>query len=184
MLTAPGFNAQYPPDTFIGGLNAMTNDLLDGKRILIVDDEPDVFETLEELLPMCILVEASTFEEARGLLEQESFDMAILDIMGVDGYKLLKIANEKKVLSVMLTAHALSVEDTVKSFEGGAASYVPKEEMLHIATFLEDVLVAQKTGKNLVSRWFERLGSFYDKKFGPDWQQNDKEFWEKYKYWI
>ena len=26
--------------------------LLDGKKILIVDDEPDVLESLEELLPM------------------------------------------------------------------------------------------------------------------------------------
>ncbi len=162
----------------------MSNDLLEGIRVLIVDDEPDVFETLEELLPMCRLVEASNFEDARSRLEQEPFDIAILDIMGVDGYRLLEIANEKKIPSVMLTAHALSVEDTVKSFKGGAASYVPKEEMIHIATFLEDVLVARKAGKNLVSRWFERLGSFYDKKFGPDWQQNDKEFWEKYRYWI
>jgi DNA-binding NtrC family response regulator len=162
----------------------MSNDLLEGIRVLIVDDEPDVFETLEELLPMCRLVEASNFEDAKSRLEQEPFDIAILDIMGVDGYKLLEIASEKKIPSVMLTAHALSVEDTVKSFKGGAGSYVPKEEMIHIATFLEDVLVARKTGKNLVSRWFERLGSFYDKKFGPDWQQNDKEFWEKYRYWV
>ena len=162
----------------------MTNDLLEGKRILIVDDEPDVFETLKELLPMCNLAEASSFEEAKSFLEKESLDMAVLDIMGVDGYKLLEIANEKKVPAVMLTAHALSVEDTVRSFKGGAASYVPKEEMVHIAAFLEDILVARKSGKNLLSRWFERLGSFYDKKFGPDWQKNDKEFWEKYKYWI
>ncbi|MCG6879662.1 MAG: response regulator [Deltaproteobacteria bacterium] len=162
----------------------MTNDLLKGKRVLIVDDEPDVFETLEELLSMCTLVEASTFEEAKRLLEQEFFDIAILDIMGVNGYKLLEIANEKKVPAVMLTAHALSVDDTVKSFKGGAASYVPKEEIIHIAAFLEDVLVSRKSGKNLVSRWFERLGAFYDKKFGPDWQQKDKEFWEKYQYWI
>ena len=162
----------------------MTNDLLEGKRILIVDDEVDVLETLEELLSMCTLVEASTFEEAERHLEQEPFDIAILDIMGVDGYKLLEIANEKKIPAVMLTAHALSVDDTVKSFKGGAASYVPKEEMIHIATFLEDVLVARKTGKNLLSRWFERLGSFYDRKFGPNWQEKDKEFWEKYKYWL
>jgi DNA-binding response OmpR family regulator len=162
----------------------MSNDLLEGKRILVVDDEPDVFETLEELLPMCTLVEASTFEEAKTFLEKEPLDMAVLDIMGVDGYKLLEIANDRKIPAVMLTAHALSVEDTVRSFKGGAASYVPKEEMVHIAAFLEDVLTARKTGKNLLSRWFERLGSFYDKKFGPDWQENDKEFWEKYKYWI
>ncbi len=162
----------------------MTNDLLEGKRLLVVDDEHDVFETLEELLPMCTLVESSTFEDAKSRLEREPFDVAILDIMGVNGYKLLEIANEKKIPSVMLTAHALSVEDTVKSFKGGAASYVPKEEMIHIATSLEDVLVAWKAGKNLSTRWFERLGTYYEKKFGPEWQQKDKEFWEKYRYWI
>ena len=27
--------------------------LLDGKKILIVDDEPDVLDTLEDLLSMC-----------------------------------------------------------------------------------------------------------------------------------
>ena len=29
------------------------NKLLDGKKILVVDDEQDVLESLEELLPMC-----------------------------------------------------------------------------------------------------------------------------------
>lgn len=160
----------------------MTEDLLEGKRVLIVDDEPDVFETLEELLSMCSLVEASTFEDAKNLLQRESFDIAVLDIMGVNGYKLLEIANEKNVPAVMLTAHALSVEDTVRSFKGGAASYAPKEEMIHIVTFLEDVLDARETAKNVWGRWMDRFGSFYDKKFGLDWQQGDEEFWEKFKY--
>jgi len=57
--------------------------LLDYKRVLIVDDEPDVLETLEQLLPMCDVVRASNFEEAKALLETQYFDMAILDIMGV-----------------------------------------------------------------------------------------------------
>ena len=43
--------------------------LLDGKKILIVDDEPDVLETLEELLPMCDISTAATFDEAKKLLE-------------------------------------------------------------------------------------------------------------------
>ena len=34
------------------------------KRLLIVDDEPDVLETLEDLLPMCELVTATSFEDA------------------------------------------------------------------------------------------------------------------------
>ena len=60
-------------------------ELIEGKRVLIVDDEPDVLETLEELLPMCDVVKASSFEEAKEQLEVQYFDIAVLDIMGVDG---------------------------------------------------------------------------------------------------
>jgi len=159
----------------------MSKDLLKGKRILIVDDEPDVIETLEDLLSQCSLVKAYAFEDARDLLERESFDMAILDIMGVDGYRLLEIAKDRNLPAVMLTANALSVSHTVNSFERGAAFYVPKEEMVHIERFLKDILVAQEKGKNLRDRWLERMGSFYEKKFGPDWQRDDEEFWEDFK---
>jgi len=47
--------------------------------------------------------------------------------MGVDGYKLLEIAVERKVIAVMLTANALSPEDTVKSLKDGAASGVSEQ---------------------------------------------------------
>jgi hypothetical protein len=33
--------------------------LLEGKRVLLVDDEPDVLDTLEDLLPMCETIKAS-----------------------------------------------------------------------------------------------------------------------------
>jgi len=133
--------------------------LLDDKKLLVVDDEPDILDALEELLPMCDVVRASSFDEA------QDFDMAILDIMGVDGYRLLEIANEQKVIAIMLTANALSVEDTFKSFKKGAASYVPKDEMVNITTFLEDILEAKEKGKHSWWRWFERLGSYYEKRF-------------------
>ena len=155
--------------------------LLDGKKILIVDDEPDVLESLEELLPMCDVVKASTFSKAKELLESQYFDMAVLDIMGVDGYKLLEIAKERKVIAVMLTAHALSVDDTVKSYKDGAASYVPKDEMANITDFLEDILEAREKGGNFWWRWLDRLGTYYEKKFGADWQKNDEEFWENFR---
>ena len=158
----------------------MIKSLLEGKRILIVDDELDVIETLKDLLNMCSLVEAYTFEDARDLLDREPFDMAILDIMGVDGYKLLEIANDKKVPTVMLTANALSVSHTVRSFKGGAEFYVPKEEMIHMERFLKDILTAREKGKNLRNRWLERMGSYYEKKFGPEWQSDDEEFWENF----
>ena len=153
------------------------------KRILIVDDEPDVLETLEELLTMCDVVKATSFEKAKELLETQYFDIAILDIMGVDGYQLLDIANQRDVIAVMLTAHALSPDNVVKSYKEGAASYLPKDEMANITTFLNDILEAKEQGKNLWWRWFDRLGSFFERKFGPDWQKEDKEFWEKFMYY-
>ena len=157
---------------------------LNGKRVLIVDDEPDVLETLSSLLSMCDVRQASTFAEAKELLDKEAFDIAVLDIMGVDGYGLLEIANRKSVIAVMLTAHALSPDNIVKSFKGGAASYLPKEEMAKIAEFLEEVLEAKEKGKHFWWRWLDRWGDFYDKKFGADWKDEDKEFWEKFKYWV
>ena len=153
---------------------------LEYKRILIVDDEPDVLDTLEELLPMCDVVKASTFEEAKDLLETQYFDIAILDIMGVDGYELLEIAKRREVIPVMLTAHALSPEDLAKSYKEGAASYVPKEEMSNITTFLNDILEAKEQGKNVWWRWLDRLGVYFDKKFGPKWQKKDKDLWEMF----
>ena len=174
-----GFALVVCPGKRMEGERTVKESLLENKKILIVDDEPDVLETLSELLSMCELVAASTYEEARHQLETERFDIVIVDIMGVDGYALLEIANRKKIPTVMLTANALSVEDTVKSFRKGAVSYVPKEKMANIGTFLGDIFDAQIKGKNPIWRWLDRLGSFYDKKFGPDWKKHDKEFWEK-----
>ncbi len=156
-------------------------DLLNGKRILIVDDEPDVLDTLVDLLPMCGTVTASTYEEARDQLTSGDFDMAILDIMGVEGYKLLDLATERKITAVMLTAHALTPEDTVKSRKKGAAYYLPKEEMVNLEQHLTDVLEAQAKGKSTWDRWFSRFASFYERKFGPGWQETDQDFWDKFK---
>ena len=158
-------------------------DRLKGKRVLIVDDEPDVLETLEGLLPMCHVSTASSFAEAEKLLQDELFDIAVLDIMGVDGYKLLEIAKKKKVIPVMLTAHALSVENTIKSYEEGAASYIPKDEMSNISTFLNDILEAKEKGESSWWRWVDRLGSYYEKKFGRDWKDKDADFWRNFPSW-
>jgi DNA-binding response OmpR family regulator len=71
----------------------VAKDYLTGKRVLIVDDEEDVLDSLEDLLTMCKVMKASSFEEAKNLLMNGKFHLAILDIMGVDGYELLRIAN-------------------------------------------------------------------------------------------
>ena len=131
--------------------------LLKGKRILVVDDEPDILQVLEELLWMCEVVKASTFKEAKTFLENDTFDLAILDIMGVNGYDLLEIAIAKNITAVMLTAHAFTPEHLARSIKEGAASYIPKEELTNITLLLDDILEAKKNGVNTWGAWEERL---------------------------
>jgi len=108
--------------------------------------------------------------------------MAILDIMGVNGYGLLEIAKQKKVPAVMLTAHAFNPPNLVRSIREGAASYIPKEEISRIADFLVDVFDARSKGENPWKPWQEKLPtSYFERRFGAAWQDADKEFWNKFK---
>ena len=156
------------------------NELLKGKKILIVDDEVDVLETLIELLDMCRIDTASSFEEGKKRLEAERYDIAILDIMGVDGFELLKIANKCGTPALMLTAHGLSEENLKKSAEEGACYYAPKEKMNEIHLFVADVLEALEKNKSPWEKLFERLTNYYDKRFhGTTWREQQREFWKK-----
>ena len=151
--------------------------ILRGTRILIVDDEEDILETLTELLDMCKVDRASTFEQAKELLETNIYHVAILDIMGVRGYDLLDIAKKRGIPSLMLTAHALSKDNLKKSFEKGASYYVPKDEINKIDVFVADILLAQEQNKNVMVKWYERLSGFCDRRFGPNWKDEDPDFW-------
>ncbi len=156
-------------------------EMLKGKRILIVDDEPDVLETLEELLDMCYIDSAPSFETAAKFLDKNIYDVAILDIMGVDGYALLERANQKTVPAIMLTAHALSPDNLVRSLQKGAQSYVPKDKMADIHAYIADIINARKKGIKKHGNWFARLSSYFDTKFGPNWQEKNQAFWDDFK---
>jgi len=156
------------------------NKVILGKRVLIVDDERDILETLTDLLSVCKVDPASSFEEAKNFLEQYDYDLAVLDIMGVRGFELLEIANRRNIPALMLTAHSLTEESLRKSVKEGAAYFVPKQEISEIATYAADVLEAKESNKNPWTRWVKRLGSFFDVMFtGPNWREQEKEFLEK-----
>ena len=156
------------------------SEIIRGKRVLIVDDEQDVLDTLTELLDVCKTDTALSFDAASELLQNNIYDLVILDIMGVGGFDLLDIATERGIPALMLTAHAFSEENLKKSAEKEACCYVPKEKMSDIEVFAADVIESIEKGKNPWIKCFERLGRFYDKKFGgKDWREKEKEFWEK-----
>jgi len=151
-----------------------------GRKVLIVDDEKDILDVLTELLELCKIDRASSFEEAKDLMDRYDYDIVVLDIMGVKGFDLLEIAKEKGVPALMLTAHSLTEESLKKSAQEGAAYFVPKDEIEQIATFVADVLDAKDKKKNPWVRWFERLGGTFDRIFtGPNWREKEKEFWDK-----
>ena len=77
---------------------------IQGLRILAVDDEPDILETIVDVLDGATVDCARSYDEATELLSSgESrtpanvkYDLAILDIMGVDGMALLtQTVNQK-----------------------------------------------------------------------------------------
>jgi DNA-binding NtrC family response regulator len=122
----------------------MAESILNGKRILMVDDEPDVLKVLEEEIhaacPDCAIDKATTYESAAQLLSSNEYDVVILDIMGVRGFDLLDIAVKRDFLVAMLTAHALTPEALKKSYDMRARAFLPKEKMGEIVPFLEDIL--------------------------------------------
>lgn len=156
------------------------DEILKGKRILIVDDEPDVLETIEELLPHFLIDKAPSFETGAKFLNKNGYDLAIFDIMGVRGYELLRIATEKNIPVIMLTAHALSPENLIKSLKQGAHSYVPKDKLQEIGVFVKEILEEKPPGGHKPKGWFFKLRPFFDKRFGAGWREKDKEFWQDF----
>ena len=162
-----------------------TKSILDGKRILAVDDEPDVLKILEEEIlatcPNCKLDKATAYDTAIKMLESTHYDVVILDIMGVSGFELLDLAVKKKLRVAMLTAHALSPESLRKSVELGARAYLPKEKLGEIVPFLEDVLIYE-----YVAGWkrlYENLKVFFDSKFESDWEKKTGLNWQEWTKW-
>jgi len=148
--------------------------LLKDKIVLTVDDEVDVTDTVEEVLDMCLIRKAHDYDTAKQLLMSYTFDIVILDIMGVNGFDLLKLSVKRGFPTVMLTAYALTPEALQKSIKLGAVSFLPKEKMSDLDRFIADVVL--KSGRPVWGKLFDRLGSFFDKRFGPDWKQRNQFF--------
>ena len=156
------------------------NSILDGKKILVVDDEKDILDTLVEMLDECEIETTSTFESAKELLDSNVYDAAILDIMGVRGFDLLEIATSKKIPALMLTAHGLNPDNLVGSIQLGAKSYVPKDRIGEIDIFLKEIFLAREKGIEKSGNWFARLSSFFDERFGHGWKNKEKKFWSEF----
>ncbi len=157
-----------------------TKSYLEGIRILAVDDEEDVLDTIEEGLEFSHVDKASDFDMAKEKIEREKYDLAILDIMGVDGLNLLRETVSKGIPTVMLTAHAMNADTLMTSIQRGAISFLPKEKLADLEQLLSDILEAHHAGKPTWKILFEELGEHFDKNFGPNWQAKHSDFWSSF----
>ena len=150
---------------------------LDGKSILVVDDEPDIRETVSELLHMCNVHSAGDYDTALDALLNNTFDIVILDIMGVNGFDLL----EKSVLrgfdTIMLTAHAVTADALKKSIKLGAVAFLPKDFMHDLEEVMSDIVL----GRDKQLWWRKNIGresSYFEDRFGQGWKEKDVFFKE------
>lgn len=157
----------------------MTESILNHKKLLIVDDEPDILATLEEEIfqssPDSKIDKASNYEDAAALLKANDYDLVVLDIMGVRGFDLLEIAVTRKFKVAMLTAHALNPEALKKSHDMGAIAYLPKEKLGEVVPLLEDMLL-----NDYKTEWAQLMGKlddYFKAQWGKDWRKREAIDW-------
>jgi DNA-binding response OmpR family regulator len=103
------------------------------KRILVVDDEVDLVETVRfslELEGYDVLV-AYNGEEALNQARKENPDLILLDLMlpKLDGYKvcrLLKFDERYKHIPILMLTAKIQEKDKVTGMETGANEYITK----------------------------------------------------------
>ena len=155
----------------------MSDSILNKKQILIVDDEPDILATIEEEIKLscsdCVIDKADSYEKAVQSFQLKSYDLVILDIMGVRGFDLLEIAVKNNMKAVMLTAHALSPDNLKRAHDLGARAYLPKTRLGEIVPFLEDALKYE-----FEPGWKRLLSALRDtfiNLWGRDWEKIEKD---------
>jgi DNA-binding response OmpR family regulator len=162
----------------------MVESILNNKKILAVDDEPDVLDFLEKeilaVAPNSYFYKATEYQTAMELFVSFTYHLVILGNIGVGGFDLLSINMSRPVRFpvVILTDHALDPQALRRFIEVGSRAYLPKEKLGEIVPFLEDVLRYE----NLPgwARLFQNVRGFFNARWEEDWKKTDKSFWREF----
>ena len=104
--------------------------MVDTARILIVDDEPDIRESLSDHLSRLGFepATAASAKEARDHLAQSEADLVVLDIMmpGEDGLSLCRSLRATSNIPVILLTALADETDRIVGLEIGADDYLTK----------------------------------------------------------
>jgi DNA-binding response OmpR family regulator len=139
--------------------------LEEGKRILIVDDDEAILESLKAILELkgYKIDTAKTGQEAIEKSKANFYNLALLDIKlpDMEGTDLLvkMHGSEPKMMKVMLTGFP-SLENAVRALNLGADAYLmkpinPKELLKVIEEKLREQWEAEVMGEEKVRDWIE-----------------------------
>lgn len=121
------------------------------ERILLLEDEDKMRKVVKNFLVKAgyEVIEACDGEEALELFYENTFDLAILDVMvpKIDGWTICrKIRKESKIPIIMLTARSTE-DDELFGFDLGADEYITKPFSLKILLARVKVLLKRKDTK-------------------------------------
>lgn len=114
------------------------------ERILIVEDDTAISNLVKLNLSMVSYETKQAYdgEEALKLLEEEKFDLVLLDVMlpKIDGFTLMEKIKHRDIAVIFLTAKE-SIQDKVKGLKLGADDYIVKPfESIELLARVEAVL--------------------------------------------
>jgi len=121
-------------------------------KVLIIDDEPDIVETLTFMLEARNYDVIAALDGAEGIVKvkTENPDVALLDIMmpGMDGYAVcnkLKSNDDTKNLPVIMLTAKGEGEAVIKAHKSGADDYIVKPFSSHeLLTRLKNIIHQRK----------------------------------------
>ena len=119
-----------------------SKNLLIGREVLLVEKNPDLLDTMEEWLDMCLIHKANDCDSAMQYLLGYTYDFVVLGMEGRDLRELLEICVMRKFPTVVLVPSSIPPE-ALKTYTNLETLYFhPKEKVTEISGFLEDILLS------------------------------------------
>jgi two-component system phosphate regulon response regulator OmpR len=125
-----GHNSIPPGDAQATGFRESEKAMTGSIHIVVVDDEPDIRETVQDYLDLhgYAVTQADGGEALRAIIAEQDVDLVLLDINmpGEDGLSLARFLREQTEVSLIMLTAAGEVVDRIVGLEMGADDYVAK----------------------------------------------------------
>ena len=163
----------------VSAIATETEDNIYRPLVLVVDDNRDIVWLIKETLSSDYHVrEAYTAEEALTLMEQQTPDLIITDIMmpGMDGYELVSRVKSDKFtrhIPLIIVSAKVSENEQAEGLDLGADAYLTKP---FSSVVLHSVVNRLMANKKELKDYYYSPESAYEQSGGQLVHQEDKEF--------